>query len=162
FANGIWFVELAPLADPTLVAQTVTATLGVREQPGRTILDALTDYVRAKNLLLILDNCEHLIQICAQLADTLLRAAPRLKILATSREALGITGETVYRVPSLPLPDPHQFQDLDTLEQNDCVHLFIDRAMAAQPRFRLKEKNAPAIANICQRLDGIPLAIELA
>ena len=162
FANGVWLVELAPLADPTLVAQTMAATLGVREQPGRTILEALTDYVRAKSMLLILDNCEHLIQSCAQLADSLLRAAPRLKILATSREALGITGETIYRVPSLPLPDVRQLHDLDALEQNDCVHLFVDRAMAAYPSFRLKEKNAPAIADICTRLDGIPLAIELA
>jgi len=162
FANGVWLVELAPLADPTLVAQTIASALGVREQPRRTILDALTDYVRAKNILLILDNCEHLIQSCAQLAESLLRAAPRLKILATSRETLSITGETTYRVPSLPLPDMHQLRDLDVLEQNDCVHLFVDRAIAAHPSFRLKEKNAFAIADICQRLDGIPLAIELA
>ena len=162
FANGVWLVELAPLADPTLVTQTMAATLGVREQPGRTILDALADYVRAKNILLILDNCEHLIEACAQLADNLLRAAQRLKILATSREALGIAGETAYRVPSLPIPNPLQFHDLDILAQNDCVHLFVDRAIAAYPSFRLKEKNAPAVADICRRLDGIPLAIELA
>jgi predicted ATPase/transcriptional regulator with XRE-family HTH domain len=162
FTNGIWLVELAPLADPTLVTQTVAATLGVREQPGRTILDALTDYVRAKNMLLILDNCEHLIQTCAELADTLLRAAPRLKILATSREALSIAGETAYRVPSLPLPEVQQLRDVDELAQNDCMHLFVDRALAVYPSFRLKEKNALAIADICRRLDGIPLAIELA
>ena len=162
FPDGVWLVELAPLIDPTLVTQTMAATLGVREQPGRTILDALTDYVRAKNLLLILDNCEHLIEACAKLADSLLRAAPRLKILATSREALGIAGETSYRVPSLPLPDSQQLRSLDRLSQNDCVHLFVDRAMAAYPSFRLKGKNAPAIVNICSRLDGIPLAIELA
>jgi predicted ATPase/class 3 adenylate cyclase len=162
FTDGVWLVELAPLADPTLVTQTVASTLGVREQPGHTILDALTDYVRAKNLLLILDNCEHLIEACAQLANTLLRAAPRLKILASSREPLGIAGETSYRVPSLPLPDPRQLHDLDAMAQNDCIHLFVDRARAAYPRFRLKEKNAPAIADICRRLDGIPLAIELA
>ncbi|HEX9330899.1 MAG TPA: adenylate/guanylate cyclase domain-containing protein, partial [Anaerolineales bacterium] len=162
FSDGVWLVEFAPLADRTLVAQTIAATLGVREQPGRMILDALIDYVRAKNMLLILDNCEHLIEACAQLANNLLRAAPRLKILATSREALGIAGETAYRVPSLPLPDPQQLQDLDALAQNDCVHLFVDRALAAYPAFRFKEKNAPAIADICSRLDGIPLAIELA
>jgi predicted ATPase/class 3 adenylate cyclase len=162
FAEGVWLVELAPLSDPTLVTQTVASTLGVREQPRRTILDALMDYLRAKQLLLILDNCEHLIETCAQIADTLLRAAPRLKILATSREALGIAGETAYRVPSLPLPDPRQLHDLDALAQNDCVHLFVDRAIAAYPSFHLKEKNAQAIADICRRLDGIPLAIELA
>ena len=162
FPYGVWLVELAPLSDPMLVAQTVASTLSVREQPGRTILDALTDYVRAKSMMVILDNCEHLIEVCAQIADSLLHAAPRLKILATSREALGIAGETAYRVPSLPLPDPRQLQDLDALAQNDCVHLFIDRAMASYPSFRLKEKNASAIADICRRLDGIPLAIELA
>ena len=162
FANGVWLVEFAPLGDPALVAQTVASTLGVREQPGRTILDALTDYVRAKNMLLILDNCEHLIQACAQLTDNLLHAAPRLKIVATSRESLGIAGEIAYRVPSLPLPDTRQIHDFHVLEQNDCVQLFIDRAIAAQPHFRFKEKNALAIADICRRLDGIPLAIELA
>jgi predicted ATPase/class 3 adenylate cyclase len=160
--DGVWLVELAPLADSTLVAQTMAATLGAHEQPGRTILDALTDYVRAKSMMVILDNCEHLIEECAKVADSLLRAAPRLKILATSREALGIAGETAYRVPSLPLPDVRQLHDLDALGQNDCVHLFVDRAMAAYPSFRLKDKNAPAIADICRRLDGIPLAIELA
>ncbi len=162
FPDGVWLVELAPLADPTLVTQTIASTLGIREQPGRTILDALMDYVRAKTILLILDNCEHLIEACAQITDSLLRAAPRLKILATSRESLGITGETAYRVPSLPLPDPHQLHDLDALSQNDCVRLFVDRALAAYPSFRLKAKNALAIADICRRLDGIPLAIELA
>jgi predicted ATPase/class 3 adenylate cyclase len=162
FTDGVWLIELAPLADPTLLMQTVATRLGVREQPGRGILDALTDYVRAKNLLLILDNCEHLIATCAQLADSLLRVAPHLKILATSREALGIAGETAYRVPSLPLPDPRQLANLDVLSQNDCVRLFVDRASAAYPSFRLKERNAPAVADICRRLDGIPLAIELA
>src|SRR5574341_1445506 len=161
FAEGMWLVELAPLADPTLVAQTVAATLGVREQPGRTILNALMDYVRAKTMLLILDNCEHLIETCAQLADTLLRLAPGLKILASSREPLGIAGETAYRVPSLPLPDL-QAESVDALWQNDCVRLFVDRALAAYSRFHLKEKNAPVIADICLRLDGIRLAIELA
>jgi predicted ATPase/DNA-binding XRE family transcriptional regulator len=162
FTNGVWLVELAPLADPSLLTPKIASTLGVREQPGRTILDALTDYARAKSMLLILDNCEHLIQMCAQISESLLHAAPRVKILVTSREALSITGETVYRVPSLPLPSPRQLSDLDALEQNDCIHLFIDRAVAAQPHFRLQEKNASAVADICRRLDGIPLAIELA
>jgi predicted ATPase/transcriptional regulator with XRE-family HTH domain len=162
FPDGVWLVELAPLADSTLVAQTIAATLGVHEQPGRSLLDALTDYVRAKNFLLILDNCEHLIQTCAQLADNLLRVAPRLKILATSRESLGIAGETAYRVPSLPLPKVQQLHDIEALSQNDCIRLFVDRAVAAYPPFHLKEKNALAITDICRRLDGIPLAIELA
>jgi predicted ATPase/DNA-binding SARP family transcriptional activator len=162
YPNGVWLVELAPLADPTLVAQTVASTLGVREQPGRPILDAVLDYVRTKTLLLILDNCEHLIETCAQLADSLLRAAPHLTILASSREPFGIGGETAYGVPPLALPDPRQLHNLDALAQNDCVHLFVDRAAAAYPPFRLTAKNAPAIAQIGLRLDGMPLAIELA
>ncbi len=143
FADGVWLVELAPLADPTLVAQTVASTLGVREQPQRSILDALVDYVRAKNLLLILDNCEHLIEASAQLANTLLRAAPRLRILASSREALGIAGETAYRVPSLPLPDPRQLSNLDALARNDCVRLFVDRALAAYPPSASRKRTRP-------------------
>jgi non-specific serine/threonine protein kinase len=162
FAAGVWLVELAPLADPTLVTQTVATTLGVREQPGRAMLDALLDYVRHKTILIILDNCEHLIESCAQLAHTLLRTAPGLRILATSRESLGISGETSYRVPSLSLPDPRQRLDLDALAQNECMNLFVDRALEAYPPFRLTAKNAPAITQICLRLDGIPLAIELA
>jgi predicted ATPase/class 3 adenylate cyclase len=162
FPDGVWLVELAPLADPSLVIPTVASTLGVRESPGHTILDALIDYVRAKNMLLLFDNCEHLIETCAQLTYTLLRAAPRLKILATSREVLGITGETAYRVPSLPLPKEQQLHDIVAFSQNDCVRLFVDRALAAYPSFHLKEKSASAIADICRRLDGIPLAIELA
>jgi len=162
YPNGVWLVELAPLADPTLVTQTLAATLGVREQPGRPILDALLDYVRTKTLVLILDNCEHLIETCAQLAESLLRAAPGLKLVASSREPLGIGGETSHRVPPLSLPDPRQLHNLDAVAQNDCVHLFVDRASAAYPPFRLTAKNASALAEICRRLDGIPLALELA
>ncbi|HEY5903095.1 MAG TPA: helix-turn-helix domain-containing protein [Anaerolineales bacterium] len=162
FADGVWLVELAPVADPGLTVLSIASAMGVREQPRRTILEALVDYVRAKEILLLLDNCEHLLEICAQLANTLLRAAPGLKIIATSREALGIAGETTYRVPSLPLPGEQQLTDLQALSQNDCVHLFMDRAAAAEPSFHLKDANASAIAEICQRLDGIPLAIELA
>ncbi len=162
YPHGVWLVELASLADPTLVAQTLAATLGVREQPGRPLLDALIDYVRTKSLLLILDNCEHLLETCAQLANSLLRVAPGLKIVTSSREPLGIAGETTYRVPSLSLPDLRQLHDLDALAQNDCVRLFVDRASAVYPPFRLTAKNAPAIAQIGLRLDGIPLAIELA
>lgn len=167
FADGVWLVELAPLADPTLVPLTVAAVLGVHEQPGRSMVDVLRDALRPKTLLLVLDNCEHLIATCAQLAETLLRAAPNLHILASSREALSIAGETMYRVPSFPLPDPVQPRhphdlDLDALARNDCVRLFVERAAAASPPFRLTSRNAPAIAQIGRRLDGIPLALELA
>jgi predicted ATPase/DNA-binding SARP family transcriptional activator len=162
YPHGVWHVELAPLADPTLVVHTVASTLGVREQPQRSLVDALLDYVRAKTLLLLLDNCEHLIEACAQLADTLLSVAPGLTIMASSREALGMAGETTYRVPSLALPEPRHQQDLEALAHNECVHLFVDRAATAYPGFRLTARNAPAIVQICRRLDGIPLALELA
>jgi predicted ATPase/class 3 adenylate cyclase len=165
FAAGVWLVELAPLTDPALLPHTVAATLGVQEQLGRPILDALRDFVRAKALLLLLDNCEHLVAACASLAETLLRAAPGLRILASSRETLGIAGETAYRVPSLPVPDLAQTAqplDLESVAHNDCVRLFVERATAAHSTFRLTTTNAPAIAEISQRLDGIPLALELA
>jgi predicted ATPase/DNA-binding SARP family transcriptional activator len=162
FAAGAWLVELASLGDPALVTPTLAATLGVHEQPGRPLLDALLDYVRAKSLLLLLDNCEHLIEPCAPLVESLLRAAPGLRIVASSREALGLTGETVYRVPSLALPDPRHLRDLDALAHNESVYLLVDRAQAAYPSFRLTARNAPAIVQICRRLDGIPLALELA
>ena len=160
--HGVWFVELAPIADPALVSQAIAFTLGVPEQPGRAILDSLMDYLRAKQLLLILDNCEHLIDACAQHADKLLRASPFLKILASSRETLGIAGESVYRVPSLSVLEPGQAPTFDAITKSDCVRLFVERASAAQSGFRLTEKNAPSIAQICIRLDGIPLAVELA
>jgi non-specific serine/threonine protein kinase len=165
FADGVWLVELAPLADPTLVPQKVAAALGLRDEPGRPILEVVRDYLRPKTLLLLLDNCEHLIAACAEVAETLLRAAPNLRILASSREALGIAGETVYRVPSLPLPDtiqPDHPHDLDALARNECVRLFVARAASTSPPFRLTARNAPAIAQIGRRLDGIPLALELA
>jgi predicted ATPase/class 3 adenylate cyclase len=162
FPDGAWFVELAALGDPTLLTHTVAAALSVQDAQGRSTHDVLVDFLRAKTALLILDNCEHLIEPCAQLADDLLRAAPHLKLLATSRESLGIAGETAFRVPSLPLPSTLDADGLDRIAANDCVRLFVDRAMAADPRFRLAEKNARTVSQICVRLDGIPLAIELA
>lgn len=162
FADGVWFVELAPLSDPALVPQTVAAALHVREQPGRPVLDALIDYLRSRTLLLILDNCEHLIGACAQLAETLLRTSPNLKILASSREALGISGEVTFDVPSLSIADLRQATTFEAISNNDCARLFKERATAAQSSFRLTPENAPSVAQICIRLDGIPLAVELA
>ncbi len=162
FIDGVWLVELAPLTDPALIPQTIASVFELREAPHTPLMDILANYLRAKQLLLVLDNCEHLVETCAQMADTLLHAAPGLKILASSRESLGIAGETAYRVPPLSLPDPRQSSNLNALSQNDCVHLFLDRASAAYPHFHLTAKNAAAIAQICVRLDGIPLAIELA
>lgn len=162
YADGVWLVELAPLADPTLVPQAVAAILDVPEQPGQPVLDTLAHHIRAKHLLLVLDNCEHLVDACALLAAALLRACPDLQILATTREALGIAGESVWTVPSLSLPDAQQQPTLADLSQYEAIRLFEARAIAVHPAFRLSEANAAAVTQICQRLDGIPLAIELA
>ena len=162
FSDGAWLVELAPVSDPALLPQTVASVWDVREQPGRPLMATLSDYLRPKTLLLILDNCEHLVDACAQLATALLTACPRLKILASSREALGVAGETAYRVPSLSLPDPRQPPSFESLSHSEAARLFIERAQASQPHFAPAAHNFSAIAQICQRLDGIPLALELA
>ena len=160
FEGGVWWVELAPVSDPALVPRAVASALGVHEQVGLTLGDLLRDHLEPRRLLLILDNCEHLIEACATLANTLLRACPDLRILATSREAMGIAGENVVLVPSLSLPDPQAAPE--GLPRGDAVRLFVDRATTVAPGFALDEQNAPALARICQRLDGLPLAIELA
>jgi predicted ATPase/class 3 adenylate cyclase len=162
FRDGVWFVELASISDPDLIAQTIVSCLGIPEQPGSTILQLLLDYVRTKKLLLVLDNCEHLIEASAQLVDTLLSNAPSIKIIATSREALGVSGEVIWHVPSLSLPDVKQMPTIEQLAQYEAVQLFIERASLVQPHFLVTNANAPAVAQICFRLDGIPLAIELA
>ena len=162
FEDGVWLVELAPLADPSLVAQAVAATLGVREQPGRSLTEMLSGYLESKKLLLVLDNCEHLIEACAELAEALLRFCPGLCVLATSREALGITGEVAWPVPSLSLPDLRRLPDIGSLPEYESARLFLERAVAVRPDFALTEQNASAVAQVCYRLDGMPLAIELA
>src|SRR5688572_8738504 len=155
FPDGTWLVELAPLSDPALVPQAIVTTLGLIEQANRPPQTILTDFLQEKKLLLILDNCEHLIQACAQLAEDLLRACPDLHILATSREALSIAGETIYLVPSLTTPDPSH-STLDALSQYEAVQLFLERAQSAMRDFSLIQDNAPAIAQVCHHLDGIP------
>ena len=162
FPDGIWVVDLAALADPGLVAQAVSSALDVRDGPSRPMLEALLERVRSRQLLLILDNCEHLISACAQFVDTFLRGADRAGVLATSREGLGITGETVWRVPSLSLPDPAQTVSAETLLHHDAARLFVERAAAVDPSFTITAQNAATVADVCIRLDGIPLAIELA
>ena len=162
FGNGVWFVELAPISDPALVTQTVMTTLGLREETGHTPSEILIDYLRAKTVLLILDNCEHLVAACAQLAETLLQTCPSLCLLVSSREALGIPGEAVYRVPSLAIPDLHTAQSAGSILKSEAACLFIDRAKSVAPAFAVSDENAAAIAKVCARLDGIPLAIELA
>ena len=162
FPDGVWLVDLAPLSVPDLVAQTIATVLGVREGPQRSARDALLDTLRDRALLLVLDNCEHLIAACAELVEALLREAPALRILATSREALGVSGEIVYRVPSLSLPEALASVPVDALVDSEATQLFIERASAVDPAFAPTPDNSDSIARICRRLDGIPLAIELA
>jgi predicted ATPase/DNA-binding CsgD family transcriptional regulator len=162
FADGVRFVELAPLSDPALIPQAVALALDVPEVENRPILTLLLNYLRARWLLLVLDNCEHLVAAAAQLANTFLRHCPHLHILATSREPLNIPGEAVWPVPSLSLPEPGEPASLDTFEQADAVRLFVERAAAVLPTFTLTPQNATVVAQLCRRLDGIPLAIELA
>jgi predicted ATPase/class 3 adenylate cyclase len=162
FASGIWFVELAPLADPALVTQTLLSVFKLREDAHRASLEILQDYLRSKTALLILDNCEHLIEACAQVSESLLRACPKVKILASSREALGVPGEIAYRVPSLKTPTPADLLHLETPLEIDSIRLFVERGTTTKSDFRLTKENTPFVAQICSRLDGIPLAIELA
>ena len=160
YADGIRLVELAPILDPLLVPRITAIAIGLRDEPQRPVIDMLCDYLRAKEMLLILDNCEHLLEACAHVANALLKSCPQVKILATSREPLGILGESIYRVPSLGLPDLQQL--LDTFRDFESVRLFEERAQLAQFDFSLTLENAASVAQICYRLDGIPLAIELA
>ena len=156
--NGVWFVDLAPLSDPDLVAAQTAAAIGVREEPGRPRSETLIDALREQSLLLVMDNCEHVIDACAKLIERLLRSCPRIQILATSRESLALDGERVYRVPSLSLPQGVETDPSDA----DSVQLFVERALDHRPDFTLTKENRDAVVSICRQLDGIPLAIELA
>ena len=162
FPDGAWFIELAPHADPALVSALVANVLGVREQAGRTHLELVTDYLRHKQLLLVLDNCEHLLDACARLAAAVLRTAPRVQLLATSRAPIGLAGELVFDVLPLPVPDLHAPLNLEALAQIESARLFIERAIAVNSQFELTDANAPAVADICRQLEGIPLALEIA
>jgi predicted ATPase len=162
FEDGVWWVELAPISDPNLVAQAVAQTLMIADEPGRPLADTLARDLAATELLLVLDNCEHLIEACAELADALLRACPDLQILATSREPLRISGEASFMVPSLSVPDPGRLPAAGDLAGYEAVRLFVERTRAVDPSFALMEQNALAVADVCRKLDGIPLAIELA
>jgi predicted ATPase/DNA-binding XRE family transcriptional regulator len=160
YADGVWLVELASLSDPVLLTQTVIKPFGIAAQTKTSPAEILINFLRAKAILLVLDNCEHLLEACAQLADTLLKNCANLKILATSRESLGITGEAAYPVPSLGLPNLAQL--LKNFRDYESVRLFEERAQLAKLDFSLTLENASSVAQICHRLDGIPLAIELA
>ncbi len=162
YPGGVWLLELASGADPVLVPQILATTVGLREQAGRPLLSTLIDHLRPKRALLLFDNCEHLIDACAQLADALLHACPQVKIMASSRELLGLTGEVAFRIPPLSMPDPRRPPSLEGFTEYEAIRLFVDRAAAVTPGFMLTEDNVAAVAQICQRLDGIPLAIELA
>jgi predicted ATPase/DNA-binding CsgD family transcriptional regulator len=162
YADGVWLAELAPLRDPARVAACLADALQLRLRGPDSGPAELASVIGARDLLLVLDNCEHLIDGCAETADGLLRACPRLRILATSRELLGVPGEVTWRVPSLPFPSGGQPVPPDELARFEAVQLFADRARHARPRFALTTENASAVAEICARLDGIPLAIELA
>lgn len=159
--DGVWLAELAPIADPSLVPQTVASTLGLRE-PGRPAVESLVEFLRSRSLMLVLDNCEHVLAASAKLCEHLLKHAPGLRILATSREALGVSGEHSYNVPSLALPGSEHSASSEEMSQYAAVRLFIDRATQYRPGFAITQSNMRAVAEICRRLDGIPLAIELA
>jgi predicted ATPase/DNA-binding SARP family transcriptional activator len=167
YPDGVWLVELAPLSEGDLVAQEVAGALEISERPGEPLIDTLVDVIGSKNLLVVLDNCEHLVEAAARLVDTLLDSCPYLRLLATSREPLGVGGEVLWRVPPLSLPDqtdgePDGESALESLVRYEAVRLFVDRARLRLLDFKLTQENAGAVLRVCRKLDGIPLAIELA
>ncbi len=177
FPDGVWLIELAPITDPALIPQTVAHVLGVQDEYGRpivpvsigreatvvqTVLQNLIEHLLGRECLLILDNCEHLIEDAAQFVETILQACPNVKILASSREALGVPGERPFRVPPLSIPQNGQSADHNNWAQFDALRLFVDRATTILPQFEVTAENYAAIVQICKRLDGIPLALELA
>jgi non-specific serine/threonine protein kinase len=162
FPEGVWLVELAPIADPELVPYQVATAMGVQETTDQTVTGTLIRALQNRHLLLVLDNCEHLLDACARLVDRLVRSCAHVKVLATSREALGVNGEIPWRVPSLRVPDAHHQLTPQNLGTNPAAQLFVERARVLLPTFALSERSASATTQICRRLDGIPLAIELA
>ncbi|MGH2895991.1 MAG: ATP-binding protein [Solirubrobacteraceae bacterium] len=159
--DGVWLVELGPVTEEEAVVSTISATLGIASRPGRSALDVLLEVLAPQNVLVVIDNCEHLITACAKTADAILKRCPRVHLLATSREPLGIGGETVYRVPSLSLPDA-EADDGAALAAVDSVALFLERAHAQGVELVLDNETGSLVASVCRRLDGMPLAIELA
>jgi predicted ATPase len=162
YPDGVWLVELAPLTEEELVPRAVAEALGVQERPGEPLADTLTKVLQRWELLLILDNCEHLLEATARLVDNVLDSCPQLRVLATSREALGVEGELRWAIPSLSMPEPQGTPTTEDLEAYEAARLFVERARGRDPAFSLSPHNALAVAEICRRLEGIPLAIELA
>ena len=160
YRDGVWFVDLAPLGDPAFVPSALAHVLQVKETAGQLLLNALCEHLRTRQTLLILDNCEHVLDGCARLTEALLRDAAQVTVMATSREVLHLAGEYAFPVSALPLPDPQA--DRDTIAGSDAVQLFTERARQHRPRFDLEAQRARVVAEICVRLDGIPLALELA
>jgi predicted ATPase/class 3 adenylate cyclase len=160
--GGVWLVELAALTDGAMVVQAAASALSIREVPGQPVLQTVIDYLKTRQMILVLDNCEHLLGACAEIAGAILRHCPGVSLLATSREGLGVAGEQTYRVPSMSLPDPVQPQTPESLCQSESARLFVERAGQGQPDFHVTPQNTAVLASICRRLDGIPLAIELA
>ncbi|MFN0185686.1 MAG: tetratricopeptide repeat protein [Aquabacterium sp.] len=160
FPDGAWFLDLAPLRDPQLVVGEAAQALGVREEPGRPLLQTLLAHLKPRRALIVMDNCEHLVRACAELAHAVLRAAPDVHLLASSRELLHVPGEQA--LPILPLPLPGRDDGLAALGRSTAVRLFVARAKAHKPSFELTEREAPAVAELVARLEGIPLALELA
>lgn len=160
YRDGVWFIDFASLDDPELVPNVVAQTLGVQQSAGQSLVEVLCRHVKGQRLLLIFDNCEHVLDASARVAEAMLRGAPEPTIVATSREPLRIGGEQIYRLPTLSLPDPAA--SAESIRQSDAVLLFVDRAQHQQPEFALTAALAPAVAQLCVRLDGIPFALELA
>jgi len=161
YGDGVWFVDLAPIADPEQVPQAAARAVGMHVDTGSQALEALLSYIEQRQLLLVLDNCEHLIDACVQLADAILTSCPQVKILATSRETLSISGETVHYLVALSTPDPDELPEFDALRKYEAIALFATRAEAVHSQFSLTPRNALETARLCAQLDGIPLAIEL-
>lgn len=162
FSDGVWWVDLQQLTDPSLLPRATMSALGIPEPVGGPLIEALVAYLRARSSLLVLDNCEHLLPDSAQFAGVLVRDCPQVNILTTSRERLGIDGEVTFRVPSLMIPDLNHMPAFERLKECEAVRLFGERAIMSDAQFRMTEENAKAVALVCQRLDGIPLALELA
>lgn len=162
FPDGVWLLDLAPMGDGRLIEITLAVICGIKEEPKRPLVEVVADGLAARRALIVLDGCEHLVDACAELTTHLLRSCPRLTIIATSREPLGVTGEVIWRTPSLTLPRADDGGRPELLMESEAIRLFVDRARLSRPNFDLEAGSAPALAQICTRLEGIPLAIELA
>src|SRR5258706_1181906 len=162
FPDGVWLIELAPVTDPAGIAPTLAAAAHIGERPGRSTLDTIIDWLRSRRVLVVLDNCEHLVAACADIADSILPSCPAVRIIATSREGLNVAGEALMPVTSLRLPLAEKLPPLDELSEYEAISLFVARCSAFQPEFALTEENAADVVRICRRLDGVPLALELA